>query len=917
MDYKDTLQLPQTAFPMKGDLPKREPSWQAHWEKNDIYNAHLKQRADAPEFNLHDGPPFANGDAHMGHALNMSLKDFVLKSKAMSGFRVPFVPGWDCHGLPIEHKVNKEINEQQKGGAAALGPVEIRERCEAYARKYIDLQRGQFMRLGVFGEWFKPYVTMEPAYEADILRVFAGMVEKGLVYQALRPVHWSTGCLTALAEAEIEYADRQDSAIFVAFPLTPEAHVTLGLEGAVPASFVIWTTTPWTLPANLAIAAHADLVYVIAQSEGRTFIFAESRLEAIAQATGKTFTVLAKKKGSELLGLTYKHAFLDRTGPLLNGEFVTADSGSGLVHIAPGHGPDDYQLGMKNGLPILSPVNEYGKLTEECGVPALVGMYVFKANAPIIELLAAQGDLLAREDFSHSYPHCWRSGTPIIFRSVTQWFIKVDAFRQAALDEIEKVDWVPAWGKNRIRGAVEGRPDWCISRQRTWGVPIPAFYQEDGTAILDAKVICKFADIVEKEGTNVWFGTPDADLAARLGVKDAARKGLDTLDVWIDSGSSHAAVTRRRLKFPADLYLEGSDQHRGWFQSSLLTSVAVTGEAPYKQVLTNGFVVDLDGKKLSKSAGGYQKPANLTALVDKYGADILRMWVASQDYRDDIPFSDEIFKRVADTYRTVRNTLRILLANLEGFDAKKDGIADAQLDELDRHVLVKLQDLVSQVRAAYDRYEFHQVYHLLNRFCAVDLSAFYVDVLKDRMYCDPKDSARRRSSQTVIHQVLETVALLAAPVMPFTSEEAWQFAAGYKEGDTTLARESVHLQKFPEARVIAIADGFTARWEKILEWRTKANEQLEGLRRDKTIGKSLEAEAGFETNDFTQADAELLAEVCIVSKVRIKAGQGNTLTVAKSDGQRCSRCWRYYDALGLDPAHPELCERCTKAVTAS
>lgn len=909
MDYKTTVLLPKTAFPMRAELPKREPHWLALWESTDLYARQLAARSGASVFHLHDGPPFANGDAHMGHALNMTLKDLVLKSKFMAGYQVPFIPGWDCHGLPIEHKVTREL----AAGGAGLEPVEIRRRCEAYAHTYIELQRTQFKRLGVFGDWDHPYITMDPAYEADILRLFAALVEKGLVYQARRPVYWSTGCQTALAEAEVEYAERTDTSIYVVFPLENEA-----IPGvSQPGGLLIWTTTPWTLPANLAVAFNPNLAYSAYAYQGRALIVAESRVEALRAATGLPLPQLAEVPGSVLAKLSYRHPFLDRTGSLYPADFVTADSGSGLVHLAPGHGHDDYQLGQRHGLPPLSPVDDQGRLTADCGVPSWVGRNVFEAN-PLVTAHLRERDLLVHEEqYQHAYPHCWRSKTPIVFRAVTQWFIRVDDFRQAALDAIGQVEWIPAWGENRIRGAVELRPDWCISRQRTWGVPIPVFYDESGAALLRADVIRRFADLTEKEGAGIWFSTPDNELARRLGVPGAVRKGLDTLDVWIDSGSSHAAVVRKRLAFPADLYLEGSDQHRGWFQSSLLTSIAATGEAPFKQVLTNGFVVDLDGKKLSKS-NTYQKPTDLMSLVDRQGADILRLWVASQDYRDDVPFSEEIFKRVTDTYRSVRNTLRMLLANLDGF-SPEHRVADDDLPELDLYILQRLHTLISEVRRAYQLYEFHQVYHLINRFCAVDLSALYIDVVKDRLYCDPPQSLRRRATQTVMDEVHSVLCRLLAPVIPFTAEEAWQFRAVPHDQTTEpgLVRPSVHLQAFPEVRSLPLPDDFNPRWEKFLQLRNKVNESLETLRREKIIGKSLEASITLTDASIKSEDLPLLTELFIVSAVKLEPGGiGPTVSAHKMEGIRCPRCWKMFPTLSGHPDHPELCERCAEAVAA-
>ena len=898
MDYKPTIQLPKTDFPMRADLPKREPEMLDRWNREDLYGQIQQARAGAEKFVLHDGPPFANGNAHLGHALNKTLKDIVVKYKTMSGFAAPYIPGWDCHGLPIEHKVMKELPETQRD------PISVRKASEAYARKFVDIQRTQVRRLGIFADWEHPYLTLDPGYEAEILRTFATLVEKGLVYQGLRPVHWSTGCQTALAEAEIEYEKRTDPAITVQFPLTAEGQARLGLPADKPAFLLIWTTTPWTLPANLAVAVSPSLPYSAYETEAGVFLTATALSAQHPRLQGVP-VLKAFAQGSELEGATYRHPFLDRQGQVYAADFVTADAGTGLVHIAPGHGMDDYQLGQKVGLPVLAPVDDRGCLTAEAGVPELTGVYVFKANPLIIEILKARNLLWNEEAYTHDYPHCWRSKTPIVFRAVKQWFIRVDAFRAQALEAIDHVEWIPQWGINRIKGAVAGRADWCISRQRTWGVPIPVFYRGE-EPVLDGKVIHAFADVAEQKGTNAWFETSADDLARQLGLEAGLRKGLDTLDVWIDSGSSHAAVLKKRGEFPADLYLEGSDQHRGWFQSSLLLSVATDGVPPYKQVLTHGFIVDGEGKKLSKSTGA----KDLIEYVNESGADILRLWVASQDYRNDVPFSKEIFTRVGDTYRTLRNTLRILLGNLADFDPAKDAVADADLTEVDRYILVRLHGLVRDARAAYAAYEFHQVYHLINRFCAIDLSSFYVDVLKDRMYCDGAAWPTRRSSQTAMRRVLETVIKLLAPLIPFTAEEAW--ASLHAPG----ACASVHLELLPQAEGPGAAPAFFLRWEHLMAARSAAHEALEKERQAKTIGKSLEAALTLVSPDLTAEDAELLKLLCMVSRIDFRPGAELAVTVARAEGPKCVRCWKQEPTVGASAEHPELCERCTRAVGA-
>ncbi len=892
MDYSATVLLPKTDFPMRADLAKREPGWVESWARDKAYESILKARQGAPDFFLHDGPPFANGDAHVGHALNMVLKDLVLKSRSMMGFHVPFVPGWDCHGLPIEHKV---VTEQKLVGAE---PAVIRTKCEEVARHFIQRQKEQFQRLGVFGDWDHPYLTMTPAYEAAELRVLAELVEKGMVYEGLRPVHWSTGCRTALAEAEVEYAEREDESVYV----------RLELKETKDEDLLVWTTTPWTLPANLAVAVHPGMVYVLAESgDGRKVWLAKSRIEAVGKAAGKELKILKECKGTDLENKFYRHPLVEKEGMVRCADFVTADSGTGLVHIAPGHGHEDYVLGRKCGLEPFSPVNEAGKLTEECGVPELVGKNVFAANPEVADLLEKSGRLWAREKIRHSYPHCPRSKTPIVFRSVRQWFIRMDTLRDKALEAVGQVKWVPSWGESRIRGALGTRPDWCISRQRSWGLPIPAFYKPDGSSVLDAQVICKVADRAEKEGTGFWFGGNDGEVAKICGVPEDWKRGKETLDVWLDSGSSWASVgLDGRVKFPADLYLEGSDQHRGWFQSSLLLSVALTGKAPFKAVLTNGFVVDVDGKKMSKSRG---KPPALMELVEKYGADVVRLWVASEDAREDVPFSTEIFGRVGDSYRLVRNSIRILLGNLAGFDPKRDAVGLGDREPLDRYILAKLAGLVKTVKEAYESYNFPAVYHALNRFCSVELSAFYVDACKDRIYCDGENDRKRRSAQTTMAEVLETLVKLVAPVLVFTAEEAWQSRPG-------SSGSSVHLEKFPE--VIWPPDWTQeeeGKWEKLLLVRGKINEALEEQRKLKKMGKSLEARVQVRGGGLGVQEAGLLAEACLVSGVEIVAG-GSEVEVAvfPAEGKKCERCWKYEESVGQKEAHSTLCGRCAEVV---
>ncbi len=904
-NYKDSLLLPKTDFPMKGDLVKREPERLAKWEQSALYQRIQTARSGAPLFVLHDGPPFANGDVHMGTALNKVLKDLIVKSKSMAGFCAPYIPGWDCHGLPIEFKVVKE--------SRGLSAAEIRKRSAEYALKYVDIQRRQFKRLGVLGDWENPYLTMDPAYEADILRAFAGLVDKGLVYQSKKPVYWSIGAQTALAEAEVEYADREDPAIFVEFPL-----VSGPLAGG--ASMVIWTTTPWTLPANVAIAMHPRERYLVrtftVAGAKRVLLVAEKLIEAFIQSTGAVLDPEAPAAtyftGEQLAGSEAQHPFLARTSKLITAEFVTTDSGTGQVHIAPGHGSDDYVAGMQNGLPILSPVDDNGRFTVEVGVADWEGRNVFDANKDVIELLRARGFLIGEQVYQHSYPHCWRSKTPIVFRAVEQLFIRVDAIRADALSAIDQVKWIPHWGRNRIAGTVESRPDWCISRQRSWGVPLPVFYTASGELILDAPRARQVADIVESEGTNVWFERDDAWWSEKLGLPQGTTRRNDTLDVWIDSGVSHEAVLRRRkeLRFPADAYIEATDQHRGWFQSSLMTSVALRGEAPYKTVLTHGFVVDKDTrKKVSKSAQGtYVKPMDAEHFVGKYGADIVRLWASSVEFTHEVPFSEESFAVLTDAYRQFRNVLRILLANLHDIPAEGASLEGATT--VDRWMLSRLQGVIAACREAYAEYDFRRVFQTLNQFCTVDLSALYVDITKDRLYCDAAGAPRRRATQAVMHRVFDSVCRLLAPILAYTTDEAWEHS-----GRT----DSVHVEVFPEVDSALLNPELETRFSKWLELRSVVAQAVEPARQQKLVGNALEADVEIEVADdallssVEGAEAEV-EEVLILSQVRVRKGVATVASVKRNPNARCGRCWRHKASVGLSERHPELCERCEEVV---
>ena len=905
--YKDTVRLPKTDFPMKAGLAQREPELLAKWEKEGLYAAIQKAREGAPKFVLHDGPPFANGDVHMGTALNKVLKDLVVKSKTMAGFQSPFIPGWDCHGLPIEFRVVKS--------SAGLTPLQVRQKSEEYARKFIDIQRGQFRRLGVFGDWEHPYLTLDPSYEAAIIRSFGRMVEKGLVYRSKKPVLWSTGAQTALAEAEVEYQEKTSPAIFVKFAVDAAEATRLGLPADKPLSVVIWTTTPWTLPANLAIALHADFDYVLLENGSERLIVAAGLAEKFKEATGLELTSHGESlKGNALEGVKAKHPFLNRLSTVHTAEFVTLETGSGCVHIAPGHGDDDYQLGRKVGLELLSPVDDYGRFTEECGVPSLVGKNVFEGNEEVIRILTEKGALLGRQDYQHSYPHCWRSKTPILFRAVEQFFIRIDALRENALAEIDATDWIPHWGRNRIRGTVESRPDWCISRQRTWGVPLPVFYTPEGEPILDPAVIEKVSEVVAEKGSNAWFSLDDAEWCRLTGAPAGSVRRNDTLDVWIDSGVSHEAVLRGRpeLQFPADLYLEATDQHRGWFQSSLMTSVALNGKAPYKTVLTHGFVVDVDTRqKISKSnqgAGGYQKPTEADHFVKTYGADIVRLWASSVQFTDDVPFSEEIFARLTDSYRRIRNTLRILLANLADYDAAAPAVEPTAID---RWILARLQETVNTCRKAYEELAFQKAYQAITQFCAVELSSIYVDVTKDRLYCDSGNSSRRRATQAVMAKVFEDLVQLLAPILAFTAEEAW---GHFRPGS------SVHLELFPTEKTPD--QEILSRFEALQSLRADVAQALEKAQRDGVIAKPLEATVAVTTDDpviLAAAEGGGLAEIeefLILSNLSIAKG-AKDVVIGKTEAAKCERCWRHRDEVGSHAEHPTLCGRCVEALPVS
>ncbi len=959
-DLKDTLQLPKTDFPMRANLVQREPSRLAHWEKLDLYAAiQRKNAASGKTFVLHDGPPFTNGDVHIGTALNKTLKDITLRYKSLRGFRTPYVPGWDCHGLPIEQKVMRGLQAENKQVTTA----EMRSLCDAFAEGWITTQTKQFKRLGVQADWANQYKTKAPAYEADIIRTFASFVGNDLVYRSKKPVYWSIPFETALAEAEIEYKDHLSTAIWVKFAVPAAEAAKFKLPSDKALFVVIWTTTPWTIPANLAIALHPEVDYVVADLGTERIIVAQALAPAVLEAAkhpdpsliiGHWSLVI---KGASLEGLATRHPFIDRASPVVLADYVTTESGTGAVHTAPGHGADDYLTGLKYKLEIYCPVGADGRYLDDGQVPAdLVGISTLEtiediaakkpspANLAVLKKLAGAGALLAKAKYTHSYPHCWRSKTPIIFRAVDQWFVGLDrkseAFqdiyssenspRNVALSCISKVQWVPAWGESRIRGAVEARPDWCISRQRSWGVPIIAFYDADKNAFIDAGVIRAVADKIaaHPHGTNLWYELSTAEILAGVTLPanwpaaSSLTAGRDTLDVWIDSGSSHAAVLKNQqgaTQWPADLYLEGSDQHRGWFQSSLWTGVIAHGGAPYKAVLTHGFIVGEDGKKISKS-GHYEKPPTSDNFIAQYGADVIRFWIASQDFTQDITLSEKILNNAAEGYRNLRNALRYQLSTLCDFDPGTDALPYAQLDTLDRWALHQTAKLLADATTAYDAYEYHRVIQGVSSFCAVTLSAVYHDILKDRLYTLGTSHPLRRSSQTAIHHIFGVLVKILAPVLTFTADEAWAYATT----KTEFTHDPIHLQDWPVADTTWTNPGVEADIAALLKVRSKVNEAIEPLRAAGKLGKSLDAviTLSLPTTDslfsVLEKHRDFLPELFIVSHVTVQPGANPSLEVAVRHGEelgyvRCPRCWRWVPALEAT-SHGEVCPRCAEAL---
>ncbi len=929
-DYKHTLNLPQTDFPMRGNLARREPDMLAEWERARRYEALRRHCAGRPRFILHDGPPYANGDIHIGHAVNKILKDMIVRARTLSGFDAPYVPGWDCHGLPIELRVEQQIGKAGKD----VDPATFRRHCRQYAAEQVDGQRRDFRRLGVLGDWEHPYLTMDFRTEAEIIRALGVIIERGHLVKGEKPVHWCVDCGSALAEAEVEYEDKVSWAIDVKFEVTDPAELEARCHrvaddlGTGPVSIVIWTTTPWTLPANQAVALHPDLEYVLLQAgDERLLVASDLREAALARWDVGEFRIVGTCRGAELEGLQLHHPFYERIVPVILGAHVTTEAGTGAVHTAPGHGQEDYLVGQQYGLPVDNPVGPDGRFLPD--TPLFAGESVHEANGHVLEVLRERGALLAADKLRHSYPHCWRHKTPIIFRATPQWFISMDQkdLRAAALREIERVAWHPDWGQARIRGMVQNRPDWCISRQRNWGVPIPLFvHRESGALHPDTpRLIEAVARRVEERGIEAWFELDPAEL---LGAEAADyEKTRDTLDVWFDSGVTHHAVLRQRpeLAFPADLYLEGSDQHRGWFQSSLLTSVAMNDTAPYRAVLTHGFTVDAKGQKMSKSRGNVIAPQK---VIKTLGADILRLWVASCDTSREMTVSDEILKRMADAYRRIRNTARFLLANLNGFDPARHAVPAGEMVALDRWIVGHAHALQQRILAHYEGYQFHHIHHELLNFCTVELGAFYLDVIKDRQYTTPADSHARRSTQTAMHHVLEALVRWLAPILAFTSEEIWRHMPGERDESVLFAQWYEGLT--PLAADDPLGEAF---WQQILAVREAVNRVLERLRNDKVIGANLDAEVDLYADGDLRGHLATLGDelrfVLITSEARVHPlaeapegaeqatlADGSRLAIAAraSEHPKCVRCWHHRPDVGQHPDHPELCGRCVENI---
>ncbi len=918
-DYNQTLNLPKTDFPMRAGLPSSEPVTLKSWEERKIYDKLMEKNEGKPTFILHDGPPYANGNIHLGHALNKILKDFIVRYKNMAGFKAPFVPGWDTHGLPTELKARQKAGV---GNSAEISIVELRKMCQEFVTGYINDQRTQFKRLGIIGEWDNPYITLKPEFEAEQIRVFAEMATKGYIYKGLKPVYWCPECKTALAEAEIEYAEDPCHSIYVKFNVTDDKGVfsKLGIDPS-KVNFVIWTTTTWTLPANVAICVGPRYEYSIIKCGDEYLVMATDLYKsAMETAEISDYQVVATVKGSELEYIKTAHPFLDRESLVIVGDHVTLESGTGCVHTAPGHGVDDYNVCQNYPeIPVICPVDSNGVLTDEAG--QFAGLTTEEANKKIAIHLDETGSLFALKKIVHQYPHCWRCKTPILFRATDQWFCSVDDFKDEAVKAINSVQWIPAWGRDRITNMVKERKDWCISRQRKWGVPIPIFFcKECGEAHIDKEAMLAVADLFEKEGSNAWYNhsaeeiLPKGTKCKKCGCTEF-EKEKDIMDVWFDSGSSHTAVVKKRsnLTYPADLYLEGNDQYRGWFQSSLLTSVATTGNAPYKTVLTHGMILDEERRKFSKSLGNGIVPQEVT---EKYGADVLRLWVASTDYQSDVHISNDILKQISESYRKIRNTARYILGNVSDFNPNTDLLSVEELLPMDRWALVKLNELITKCLDSYDKYEFHQVYHSVRNFCVIDMSNFYLDVLKDRLYTEKKDSRTRRAAQTAIYIILKALTKIISPILAYTSDEIWKYMPHTKEDDA----ECVLFNDMPKTVEISVSEDFMAQWDLIHNLRDDVKKALEEAVKSKIIKKSLDAKVvlncGKEKLEQIKAVEDELKGAFIVSDVEINDNGADELTVNiyAAEGEKCERCWEHSTTVGENSEHPTLCARCCQVL---
>ncbi len=906
--FKETLNLPQTDFPIRANLAQVEPQYLAQWEKDGIYSKIQAQQASrSPAYTLHDGPPYPNGNIHLGHALNKVLKDIIVRFRGMTGYKSMFIPGWDCHGLPIETQLIKDL-QKQKINHKAHDISWFRSRCAEFAMGYVTLQKQEFQRLGIFGEWDQAYLTLNSEYEAAVIRVFGELLNQGVIYRGRKPIHWSTACETALAEAELEYQDTHKSpSIYVRFRIETPSEALAKLLGDQPASLLVWTTTPWTLPANVAVAAHPDFEYLVAKTDTDTFVFASALKEKLSQLLEHPFTVIGAIRGAQLAGTQSLHPFYDRTSDVVLATYVTEEDGTGFVHIAPGHGQEDYQVGLRYNLPVIMPVDTKGRFTAE--VPEWEGKQVFEANPLICETMSHKGTLVKQVMITHSYPYCWRSKTPVIFRATDQWFVAMDTvtksgktIREMALDTIPSVGWVPAWGQNRITAMIQNRPDWCISRQRSWGIPIPVLRCAQCGEIHAAGAINdKIAEVVRAHGGNAWFTEPaetflPEEFHCACG-SVVMHKESDILDVWFESGASFASVLNGDpLRFPAQLYLEGSDQHRGWFQSSLLLALGTRHQASYESVLTHGFIVDEKGKKMSKSLGNVVHPQD---VISEHGADVLRWWVASSDFKDDISVSKSILNQARDSFAKVRNTMRFLLSNLYDFKAA-DALPYAQLQELDRWVLMQLYTLVDEVKAAYGAFNFHLVVAKIHDFCSVTLSALYLDMVKDRLYCDLPGSPTRLSTQTALYTIFDTVVRLIAPILPFTAEDAYRYF------DAPDKLESIHLSAFPVLPADYHQPGLAAKWDLLLKWRARIYQEMEPLKAQKVISNFLTAAVEVTIDqpmEFSDWEAFL-----IVSRVDVTVRKEFSVRVRPAEGEKCQRCWK------VKPVAGHLCERCGAAV---